>query len=117
MSTTETVQEVSPLERTIELTVAAKEVEAATDARLARMGKTLKIAGFRPGKVPAKVVKQHHGLQAREEALNELVGRAYGEAITASLLEGANAAKNALAGIASTTQSNAMDALAKLQKS
>lgn len=41
----------------------------------------------------------------------------YGEAITASLLEGANAAKNALAGIASTTQSNAMDALAKLQKS
>ena len=82
MSTTETVQEVSPLERTIELTVAAKEVEAATDARLARMGKTLKIAGFRPGKVPAKVVKQHHGLQAREEALNELVGRAYGEAIT-----------------------------------
>ncbi|MFZ9616017.1 MAG: trigger factor, partial [Fluviibacter sp.] len=52
MSTTETVQEASPLERTIELTVAAKEVEAATDARLARMGKTLKIAGFRPGKVP-----------------------------------------------------------------
>jgi trigger factor len=87
MSTTETVQEVSPLERTIELTVAAKEVEAATDARLARMGKTLKIAGFRPGKVPAKVVKQHHGLQAREEALNELVGRAYGEAITAQKLK------------------------------
>ena len=86
---TETVQEApvapvetSPLARTIELTVAAKEVETATDARLARMGKTLKIAGFRPGKVPAKVVKQHHGLQAHEEALNEIVGRAFGEAIT-----------------------------------
>ena len=89
MSTPETVQEApvaqaktSPLERTIDLTVAAKEVEAATDARLARMGKTLKIAGFRPGKVPAKVVKQHHGMQAHEEALNEIVGRAFGEAIT-----------------------------------
>lgn len=89
MSTPETVQEApvaevvtSPLERTIELTVAAKQVEAATDARLARMGKTLKIAGFRPGKVPAKVVKQHHGMQAHEEALNEIVGRAFGEAIT-----------------------------------
>ena len=89
MSTPETVQEApaasvetSPLARTIELTVAAKEVEAATDARLARMGKTLKIAGFRPGKVPAKVVKQHHGMQAHEEALNEIVGRAFGEAIT-----------------------------------
>lgn len=89
MSTPETVQEApaasvetSPLARTIELTVATKEVEAATDARLARMGKTLKIAGFRPGKVPAKVVKQHHGMQAHEEALNEIVGRAFGEAIT-----------------------------------
>jgi hypothetical protein len=41
----------------------------------------------------------------------------YGEAIIASLSEGINAAKNALAGIASTTQSNAADALAKLQKS
>ena len=41
----------------------------------------------------------------------------YGEAITASLSEGANAAKNAAAGIASTTQSSASDALAKLQNS
>ena len=86
MSTTETVQEaqveVSPLARTIDLTVDAKELDAATDARLARMGKTLKIAGFRPGKVPAKVVKQQYGLQARDEALNEIVGRAFGEAIT-----------------------------------
>ena len=41
----------------------------------------------------------------------------YGEAITASLYEGANAAKNAAAGIASTTQSNAADALAKTQTS
>lgn len=82
MSTTETVQETSPLERSIDLTVSAKELDTAMDVRLARMGKTLKIAGFRPGKVPAKVVKQQYGLQARDEALNEIVGRAFGEAIT-----------------------------------
>ncbi len=82
MSTTETVQETNPLERSIDLTVSAKELDAAMDVRLARMGKTLKIAGFRPGKVPAKVVKQQYGLQARDEALNEIVGRAFGEAIT-----------------------------------
>ena len=82
MSTTETVQETNPLERSIDLTVSAQEVEAATNARLARMGKTMKIAGFRPGKVPAKVVKQQYGAQARDEALNEIVGRAYGEALT-----------------------------------
>ncbi|MGV0954237.1 MAG: trigger factor [Fluviibacter sp.] len=94
MSTPETVQEApavqvekSPLERTIELTVTAKEVETAADARLARMGKTLKLAGFRPGKVPAKVVKQQYGLQAREEALNEIVGRAFGEAVTQQKLK------------------------------
>ena len=82
MSTTETVQETNPLERSIDLTVSAKELDAAMDVRLARMGKTLKIAGFRPGKVPAKVVKQQYGLQARDEALNDIVGRAFGEAIT-----------------------------------
>jgi trigger factor len=82
MSTTETVQETNPLERSIDLTVSGQEVDTATDARLARMGKTMKIAGFRPGKVPAKVVKQHYGAQARDEALNEIVGRAFGEAIT-----------------------------------
>lgn len=41
----------------------------------------------------------------------------YGEAIVASLSEGQNAAKNAIAGIASTTQSSATDALAKVQSS
>lgn len=82
MSTTETVQETNPLERSIDLTVSAKELDAAIDVRLARMGKTMKIAGFRPGKVPAKVVKQQYGLQARDEALNEIVGRAFGQAIT-----------------------------------
>ena len=82
MSTTETVQETNPLERSIDLTVSGQEVDTATDARLARVGKTMKIAGFRPGKVPAKVVKQHYGAQARDEALNEIVGRAFGEAIT-----------------------------------
>ena len=87
MSTTETVQETNPLERSIDLTVSAQELEAATDARLARMGKTLKIAGFRPGKVPAKVVKQQYGLQARDEALNDIVGRAFGEAITQQKLK------------------------------
>ena len=87
MSTTETVQETNPLERSIDLTVSAKELDAATDVRLARMGKTLKIAGFRPGKVPAKVVKQQYGLQARDEALNDIVGRAFGEAITQQKLK------------------------------
>ena len=87
MSTTETVQETNPLERSIDLIVSAQEVEAATDARLARMGKTMKIAGFRPGKVPAKVVKQQYGAQARDEALNEIVGRAFGEAITQQKLK------------------------------
>lgn len=87
MSTTDTVQEKNPLERSIDLTVSAQELEAATDARLVRMGKTLKLAGFRPGKVPAKVVKQQYGLQARDEALNDIVGRAFGEAITQQKLK------------------------------
>ena len=50
------------------------------DQRLRRMGKSFKMPGFRPGKVPASIVKQQHGDQARHEALNEALERAFVEA-------------------------------------
>lgn len=76
----------SPLERRIDLSVAIADLEKDVDARLKRMGKKAKMPGFRPGKVPANIVRQQYGHEARHEALNEAVDRAFGEAVSAQQL-------------------------------
>jgi trigger factor len=52
------------------------------EQRLKRMGKNMKMSGFRPGKVPFSIVKQQHGDQARHEVLSEELDRVFGEAVT-----------------------------------
>jgi len=79
-------QAVNALERRLDLTVAIADLDKDVDQRLKRMGKNIKMAGFRPGKVPAGIVKQQYGDQARHEALNEALDRAFGEAVTTSKL-------------------------------
>jgi len=53
------------------------------DQRLKRMGKNIKMPGFRPGKVPFSIVKQQYGSQARHEVLSEELDRVFGETVTA----------------------------------
>jgi trigger factor len=62
------------------LLVAIAELEKDIDQRLKRIGKNFKMPGFRPGKVPANIVKQQYGEQAHFDALNEALERAFGEA-------------------------------------
>ena len=69
------------LERRLDLKVAIADLDREIDQRLRRMGKSFKMPGFRPGKVPASIVKQQHGDQAQHEALNEALERAFGEAV------------------------------------
>ena len=71
----------SALERRLELAVAIADLDKDIDQRLKRIGKTLKMAGFRPGKVPPAIVKQQYGEQARHEALNEALEHAFEEAV------------------------------------
>ena len=56
-------------------------IEKEVDTRLKSVGKTAKIKGFRPGKVPAKVVKQRYGKQIRQEVLSELMQQSYTDAV------------------------------------
>ncbi|HJW23696.1 MAG TPA: trigger factor [Rhodocyclaceae bacterium] len=70
------------LERRIDLSVAIADVEKDVDQRLKRMGRNMKMSGFRPGKVPFSIVKQQYGDQARHEVLSEALDRAFGEAVT-----------------------------------
>ena len=59
----------------------AERVEKEVESRLKSVGRTAKIKGFRPGKIPAKVVRQHYGSQVRQEVLTELMGQSYRDAV------------------------------------
>jgi trigger factor len=71
----------SVLERRIEMSVARADVDRDVEQRLKRLSRTVKIAGFRPGKVPMKMVAQQYGYQAHSEALNEAVQRVFSEQV------------------------------------
>lgn len=81
-----TTAQANELERRIDLSIAIADVEKEMEPRLRRMGRNMKVPGFRPGKVPFAMIKQQYGDQARHEVLSEQLDRAFGEAVTAQKL-------------------------------
>jgi FKBP-type peptidyl-prolyl cis-trans isomerase (trigger factor) len=71
----------NPLERRIDMTVAMTEIEQEVEQQLKKIARTTKMAGFRPGKVPMKMVAQMYGGQARSEALGAAIEKAFGAAV------------------------------------
>jgi trigger factor len=69
------------LERKITLTLSAAALSTEVDARLKKIAKTVKMSGFRPGKVPMNIVAQQYGYSAQYEVLNEKVGAAFNAAV------------------------------------
>ena len=69
------------LERRIKVQVPAERVERETEDRLKSLSKRAKIDGFRPGKVPFKVVKQRFGEQVRSEVVTDLLQSTFNEAL------------------------------------
>lgn len=69
------------LERRIDMSVPLADLEKDVEARLKRLARTVKMPGFRPGKVPMKMVEQTYGPQVRSEAMGEAVERAFGEKV------------------------------------
>ena len=78
-----TTAQANDLERRVDLSIAISNVEKEMEQRLKRMGKNMKMSGFRPGKVPFSIVKQQHGDQAHHEILSEELDRVFGEAVAA----------------------------------
>lgn len=83
---TETQTNNNPLERRIDMAVAIADVDKDVDARLKRLSRTVKMPGFRPGKVPFKMVEQQYGPQARHEAIGDAVEKVFGETVRAQNL-------------------------------
>lgn len=81
-----TTAQANELERRIDLAIAIADIEKDMEQRLKRMGKNIKMAGFRPGKVPFSIVKQQYGDQARHEAMAEQLDRVFADTVAAQKL-------------------------------
>lgn len=71
----------SALERRLDMAVTLADIDKEVDQRLKQMARTVKMPGFRPGKVPFKLVAQQYGAQARSEAIGDAVEKAFGNAV------------------------------------
>src|ERR1044071_482901 len=69
------------LERRMEVQVPAEDVEKAVQDRLKSMSRTVRLKGFRPGKVPVKVVRQQFGQQVRQEVLGDVMRSSFEKAV------------------------------------
>ncbi len=69
------------LERKLSIAVPMAEIDTEVESRLKRLTRTVKMAGFRPGKVPLKVVEQQYGPQVRQEVLGDTLQKSFGEAV------------------------------------
>ncbi|MFC5569553.1 trigger factor [Lysobacter yangpyeongensis] len=75
------VETLGNLERRVTFTLPADRLESVVDGRLREIARGAKIKGFRPGKVPAKVIEQRFGQQVRAEALDALLREGFGNAV------------------------------------
>lgn len=87
------VESTGALERKLRVELPGERIEKEVDTRLKSVGKTAKIKGFRPGKVPPKVVRQRYGKQIRQEVLAELMQKSYSDAVIQENLNPAGAPK------------------------
>ena len=75
------LETLSSLERRLSVTLPLDKVNTEVESRLKRLARTVKLHGFRPGKVPMKIVEQQFGGQVRQEVLGDAVQRSFGEAV------------------------------------
>ena len=74
------VETLEKLERKITLTLPVNAIQSEVDSRLKKLARTVKMDGFRPGKVPMNVVAQRYGYSVHYEVLNDKVGEAFSQA-------------------------------------
>ena len=75
------VESTGNLERKVTFRLPAEQLESQVGGRLKEMARTARIKGFRPGKVPAKVIEQRYGSQVRAEILDGLLRQGFDQAI------------------------------------
>jgi len=76
------VEATTDLERKMTIAVPFQEVDSAVQARLQEAAHSVKMNGFRKGKIPMKVIKNRFGKGVRQEVVGEVMNRSYYEALT-----------------------------------
>ena len=69
------------LERRLTMAVPVEVIEKQVDERLKKLARTVRMSGFRPGKVPMKIVAQQYGPQVRSEVIGDAVQKAFSDAV------------------------------------
>ena len=75
------VEKLEGLERRMTVQVPAEKIDLEVLSRLKSLSPTLKLHGFRPGKVPFKLVKRRYGEQIRQEVVKEVLESSYQDAL------------------------------------
>lgn len=76
-----TVETLGQLERRLTMAVPVAQIDKQVDERLKHLSRTIKMSGFRPGKVPLRLVVQQYGPQVRGEVIGDEVQKAFTEAV------------------------------------
>ena len=75
------VETLGSLERRLSMSVPVDEVERQFGERLRKLARGMKMAGFRPGKVPLKLVAQQYGPQVRSEVIGDALQKRFSDAV------------------------------------
>ncbi len=75
------IETLGQLERRLNMAVPAELIDREVEERLRKLSRTVRMAGFRPGKVPLKIVAQQYGPQVRSEVIGDAVQKAFSEAV------------------------------------
>lgn len=75
------IEQLSALERRFTMSIPVSAIETETETRIKRLARTVKMSGFRPGKVPVKMVASTYGPQVRSEVLSDHVNKSFGSVV------------------------------------
>lgn len=81
------VENTGTLGRKLTVKLPAERLESQISERIAHLGRTVRLKGFRPGRVPPQVIKQQYGARVRGEALSEMIGESLREAFEQEKLQ------------------------------
>ena len=75
------VENLGALERRFDITISLEKLQSEIDNRLQRLARTAKLHGFRPGKVPLKIITQMYGVQVQQDVLNDAVHKEFKDTV------------------------------------
>ena len=82
-----TLENIGQLERRMNISLPSQEIDSEVQTRLKQLARNVKMHGFRPGKVPMKVVAQQYEDQVRREVLGDALQKSFGDEVRAHNLK------------------------------